>query len=119
MKNYRVTVNGTAYDVCVEEIVDGMSAAPVPQKSAPAPKAATPAPSSPTAGTKIVAPMPGNILDIKVAVGDTVKANQAVVILEAMKMENEIVSSVAGKVLAVNVSKGASVNTDDCLVVVG
>ena len=95
MKNYRITVNGNTYDVQVEEL--GASQAPVapaaPQASAPAatPAPATPAPapqaSAPAAtgeGEKVTAPMPGNILDIKVNVGDSVAANQVVVVLEAM-----------------------------------
>ncbi len=127
MKNYRITVNGNTYDVQVEEL--GASQAPVapaaPQASAPAATPATPAPapqaSAPAAtgeGEKVTAPMPGNILDIKVNVGDSVAANQVVVVLEAMKMENDIVTPVAGTVTAINVTKGQAVNSGDVLITV-
>lgn len=129
MKNYRITVNGNTYDVQVEEL--GASQAPVapatPQASAPVatPAPATPAPapqaSAPAAtgeGEKVTAPMPGNILDIKVNVGDSVAANQVVVVLEAMKMENDIVTPVAGTVTAINVTKGQAVNSGDVLITV-
>ena len=62
--------------------------------------------------------MPGNILDIKVNVGDSVSANQVVVVLEAMKMENDIVTPVAGTVTAINVTKGQAVNSGDVLITV-
>lgn len=139
MKKFNITVNGKSYEVDVEEI--GGSSAPSPvRKQAPAPtqpaapmaspevaKPATPAP-APTAapsaapvtgGEVISAPMPGTILDIKVNVGDHVANGAVLVILEAMKMENEIMTPVAGKVLSINVSKGASVNSGDVLVVIG
>lgn len=88
MKRYNITVNGKAYDVAVEEVGGSAAAAPV----AAAPVAAAPAAPAPAAapvadGTKVTAPMPGTILDIKVAVGDTVKSGQAICVLEAMKME--------------------------------
>ncbi|MFR5876753.1 MAG: biotin/lipoyl-containing protein, partial [Eubacterium sp.] len=97
MKNYTITVNGTPYSVTVEE---GTSAAPVaapaPVAAAPAPApAAAPAPKAATAAAGSVtvdAPMPGNILDVKVANGTAVKAGDVLVILEAMKMENDIVA---------------------------
>lgn len=131
MKNYRITVNGNTYDVAVEELAPGAasipapsasvsspaSSAPAPKAAAPAPKPAAPAPSA-QGGTKVVSPMPGNIYDIKVNVGDKVAANQVVIVLEAMKMENEIVTPVAGTVASVNVSKGASVNSGDVLVTI-
>ncbi len=129
MKNYRITVNGNTYDVQVEEL--GASQAPVapvaPQASAPAatPAPATPAPAPQASasaatgeGEKVTAPMPGNILDIKVNVGDSVAANQVVVVLEAMKMENDIVTPVAGTVTAINVTKGQAVNSGDVLITV-
>ena len=75
---------------------------------------------APAAGqTAVTAPMPGNILDIKVNVGDTVNADDVVIILEAMKMENEIFAPASGKVIAINTTKGASVNSGDCLLVIG
>lgn len=128
MKRFSVTVNGKAYDVAVEEIT---GAAPAPVAAAPAPVAAASAPapapaaaSAPAAapvagaGEKVQAPMPGTILDIKVAVGDTVSRGQTVVILEAMKMENDIVASCDGKITSILVSKGDTVNSDDVLVTI-
>ena len=123
MKRYNITVNGKAYDVAVEELDAGAAPAPVAAApvaaAAPAP-AAAPAAAAPVAdGTKITAPMPGTILDIKVAVGDSVKSGQAVCVLEAMKMENDVNSPVDGKVLSINTTKGSSVETGAVLVVVG
>ncbi|MCR5142593.1 MAG: biotin/lipoyl-binding protein [Ruminococcus sp.] len=121
MKRYNITVNGKAYDVAVEELEAG--AAPAPVAAAPAPAAAAPAPAAAAApvadGTKVSAPMPGTILDVKVSVGDTVSEGQAVAILEAMKMENDINSPCAGKVLSVNVNKGETVETGSIVCVIG
>lgn len=113
MRKFHVNVNGTPYEVEVEEIAAGAApAAPV--------QAATPAPAPVAAGaTSVTAPMPGNILDIKVKVGDMVEANTVVIMLEAMKMENEIFAGAAGKVIAINVTKGSTVNSGDVLVVIG
>lgn len=132
MKKFNITVNGKAYEVEVEEV--GGVASPV-QRTAPraaAPSAAAPsapapaapkaaAPSAPIAegGEKVVSPMPGTIFDIKVAVGDTVSQGDVLLILEAMKMENEIMAPTGGKVLSINTNKGASVNSGDVLVVIG
>lgn len=110
MRNYRVNVNGTEYEVAIEEI----SASEVKASSA-APKAA-PAPSAPAgAGEKVTAPMPGNILAINVSAGQTVKSGDVLMILEAMKMENEIMAPKAGKVTSVSVAKGSTVATGDVL----
>jgi biotin carboxyl carrier protein len=122
MKRFNITVNGKAYDVAVEEITDGsapvVAAAPV----AAAPKAAAPAPAPAAApageGEKVTAPMPGTILDVKVSVGDSVTKGQALMILEAMKMENEIVAPCDGKVTSVTVKKGDTVNSSDTLATV-
>lgn len=117
MKRYNITVNGKAYDVAVEE-VGGTASAPV----AAAPVAATPvaaAPATAVEGTKVSAPMPGTILDIKVNVGDTVKSGQALFVLEAMKMENDVNSPCDGKVLSISVSKSAAVETGTVLAVIG
>lgn len=118
MKRYNITVNGKAYDVAVEELDGG--AAPAPAAAAPA-HAAAPAPAAaPVAdGTKVNAPMPGTILEVKVAVGDTVEAGQALAVLEAMKMENDISSPCAGKVLSVNTTKGTAVETGTLICVIG
>ena len=95
MKNYTITVNGTAYQVTVEE---GFAGAAAP---APAPAAA------PSAGGQTVeAPMPGKILGIKAAAGTAVKRGQVILLLEAMKMENEIVAPQDGTVASVNVAVG-------------
>lgn len=118
MRKFLVNVNGTSYEVEVEEIAAGAAPAAAPVAAAPA---AAPAPvAAPAAGaTSVSAPMPGNILDVKVRVGDVVKEDTIVALLEAMKMENEIFAGVNGKVTAVNVAKGATVNAGDVLVVIG
>ena len=123
MKYYNITVNGVAYSVSVEETAAG--AAPVAAPAAPAapkapaapaaaPKAAAPAGSA--GAVTVKAPMPGNILDVKVAAGASGKAGDVRVILEAMKMENEIVAPQDGTVASVNVNKGDTVNSGDVLV---
>ena len=114
MKRYNITVNGKAYDVAVEEVGGSAAAAPVAAAPAPAPAAAPVAD-----GTKVTAPMPGTILDIKVAVGDTVKSGQAICVLEAMKMENDVNAPCDGKVLSVNTTKGSAVETGAVLAVIG
>ena len=106
MKKYRVNVNGTAYEVEIEEMNGAPAAAPV--AAAPA---AAPAPAASGAGESITSPMPGNILAVNVAAGDTVKKGQVLMILEAMKMENEIMAPHDGKVTAVAVTKGAAVES--------
>ena len=123
MRKFLVNVNGTSYEVEVEEIAAGAApaAASAPVAAAPA---AAPAPvaapvAAPAGAASVTAPMPGNILDVKVKVGDVVSENTVVVLLEAMKMENEIFAGVNGKVTAVNVAKGATVNSGDVLVVIG
>ena len=116
MKKYRVNVNGTVYEVDVDDI---SGAAPVAAPAA-AP-AATPvaAPvSAPAGGEQITSPMPGNILAVNVAAGDTVRKGQVLMILEAMKMENEIMCPCDGKVVSVNTSKGSSVESGTLLCVI-
>ncbi|GAB6106963.1 biotin/lipoyl-containing protein [Fusibacter bizertensis] len=133
MKKFNITVNGKSYEVDVEEVGGTMASAPVRRQETSIPTQATKqaaAPvSAPTAkaapvptvegGETINSPMPGTILDIKVSVGDMVANGAVLLILEAMKMENEIMAPVAGKVLSINVTKGASVNSGDVLVVIG
>lgn len=110
MKKYRVNVNGTVYEVELEEIT---GAAPAASVAAPA---AAPAPvAAPAGGEKVCAPMPGNILAVNVSNGSAVKKGDVLMILEAMKMENEIMAPRDGVVASVNVSKGATVNTGDLL----
>lgn len=113
MKKYRVNVNGTAYEVEIEEITGAVPPAPAPVAS-PAPVAA-PAPAD---GETITAPMPGNILAVNVAPGDAVKKGQVLMILEAMKMENEIMCPRDGKVVSVAAAKGAAVESGAPLCVI-
>jgi len=127
MKQYKVTVNGQSYDVSVEEVgaagvstarnvVPPLAAVAAPTAAAvqaPAPAAAY-APSARSISIK--APMPGTVMAFKVTVGQEVKRGDVLLILEAMKMENEIVAPQAGKVAALRVPVSASVNTGDSLV---
>lgn len=117
MKRFNITVNGKAYDVSVEELGAG-APAPAPVAAPAAPAAAAPAPAA-GAGEKVVAPMPGNILDVKVKAGDSVKEGDTLMILEAMKMENEILAPCAGTVNSVNVKKGDTVESGSLLAIVG
>ena len=110
MKKYKVSVNGTVYEIELEEMTGAApAAAPV---AAPAPAAA------PAGGEKVVAPMPGNILSVNVAAGDAVKRGQVLMVLEAMKMENEIMCPCDGRVASVNTSKGSTVETGTLLCVI-
>lgn len=108
MKTYKVNVNGTEYEVSVEEIKGG-----APSKAAPAKKAAPAA--APAGGETVKSPMPGTILSVNVAEGDTVKKGQVLMILEAMKMENEIMAPCDGKVTSVSTSKGSAVESGTVL----
>ena len=115
MKTYTITVNGNVYNVTVEE---GTTAGAPVQAAAPvsAPKAA-PAPAAAAAGSvKIEAPMSGKILGVKASVGQAVKKGDVVVVLEAMKMENEIVATQDGTVASVNCTVGQAVESGDVLV---
>ena len=107
MKNLIVTVNGVAYNVTVEEGTGAPVAAAAPV-AAPAAGAA--------GAVSVTAPMPGNILDVKVKAGDSVKAGDTLLILEAMKMENEISAPQDGTIASVNVRKGDVVNSGDLLI---
>jgi glutaconyl-CoA/methylmalonyl-CoA decarboxylase subunit gamma len=128
MKSYKITVNGQSYDVTVEEHGAATAVAPAaparaPQAAAAPAPAARPAPAAPAkagaGAAQVRAPMPGTLLSYKVAAGQAIKAGEVVLILEAMKMENEIVSPVDGVVAALCSSEGASVNTGDVLVELG
>lgn len=118
MKNYRITVNGTAYDVAVEEL--GAGAAPVAATPAPV-AAAAPAPAAPAApaaaagSIEVAAPMPGKILNVRASVGTAVKKGDVILILEAMKMENDVVAPEDGTVASINVSAGDAVEAGDVL----
>ena len=114
MKKYNVTVNGTVYEIELEELTGAAPAAAAPA-AAPAP---APASAAPAGGEQVTSPMPGNILAVNVAAGDTVKRGQVLMILEAMKMENEIMCPCDGKVVSVNTSKGATVESGTLLCVI-
>lgn len=111
MNKYKVNVNGTEYEVAIELIDEATAKAAAPA----APKAAAAAPAD---GQAVTAPMPGPILDVKVAQGATVKKGQVLMILEAMKMENEILAPCDGTVVSLNVSKGNTVDTGAVLCVI-
>ena len=120
MKKYNVTVNGTSYEITLE-VVD---AADIKTTSAPAPKttpseAPAPAPVSKANGETVNSPMPGTILSVNVQNGATVKKGDVLMVLEAMKMENEIMSPCDGTIVSVNVQNGASVETGTVLCVIG
>jgi len=122
MKKFNITVNGTAYDVEVEEVRAGGAAAPRAAAPAAAPAPAAPAAPAVTAAageTAVDAPMPGKIIEVKVSVGQAVKAGDTLLILEAMKMQNEIAAPVDGTVKAINCSAGQSVKVRESLVVLG
>ncbi len=126
MKTYNITVNGVTYIVDVEE-VGAVASAPI---AAPAPAAAPAAPAAApqaapkaapkaagkTGSTAIKAPMPGNIMKVNVKVGDSVKKGDVLVVLEAMKMENDVCAPADGVVASVEVNQGATVETDAVLV---
>ncbi|WP_341349677.1 biotin/lipoyl-containing protein [Clostridium hydrogeniformans] len=130
IKKYNITVNGCAYQVEVEEVKEFTEAVqPVVQKTVAAPatqKVVEPvketsvkeAPKAVAGGEKIECPMPGTILKVNISEGQTIKKGDVLFVLEAMKMENEIMSPVDGKVAQVAVQKGAAVNTSDLLAVI-
>jgi glutaconyl-CoA/methylmalonyl-CoA decarboxylase subunit gamma len=130
----RVTVNNEAYEVKVENYIEMISGggirrkipapAPIRAESAqPAvtvmPKVAAPVLTPATGGGAVTAPIPGLILDIMVNVGDTVSAGQVVATMEAMKMENNLMSNISGRVIEIRVRKGDQVATDDVIMMVG
>lgn len=131
MKKFNITVNGTAYEVEVEEVKAGGSApvarpaAPVAAAPAPAPAAASaPAPAAPAAAagageTAVEAPMPGKVIKVVAAAGTAVKSGDVVIILEAMKMQNEICAPCDGTVKAVNVSAGQTVTAGQAMAIIG
>ena len=125
MKKYTITVNGTAYEVEVEDMGGAAATAPAPKAApapaaAPAPKAAAPAPAAkPVAAgsATISAPMPGKVLEVKVKAGDAVKSGDVLMILEAMKMQNEIMAPADGTISDVRISAGQTVGTGDVMIV--
>lgn len=133
LRKFRVSVNGKEYIVEMEELgVANQPVAPVVQQApvvqAPTPQAAVQPAPTPVAqpasvqangpGVDVVSPMPGNIIDVLVKVGDVVEEQQTVAILEAMKMENELVAPKAGTVTAVNVTKGTAVDVAEVIVTI-
>ena len=143
MKNYKITINGNVYTATVEPMGAAtvqqapvapapapvaVAPAPMPAPVAPAPTPApapapAPVPSAPAppvtgSGTKVDSPMPGTVLKYLVDAGDNVTVNQVVAILEAMKMENEIVAPVAGKVTSIVAAAGSPVNAGDVLFII-
>jgi glutaconyl-CoA decarboxylase len=132
MKKFQVTVNGNTYEVEVADLGGAVAAPVAAPKAAPAPaaapKAAAPAPAPAAApaaapaiaeGETVEAPMPGKVFKVLKKVGDTVAEGDVVMILEAMKMENEITTGVAGTVKQIPVAEGQAVNPGDVLFVVG
>jgi glutaconyl-CoA decarboxylase len=129
-RSYRISVNGKSYDVVVEELgaAAGAPAVPTPPRaSAAAPAVSAPAPAAEPApkaavsagAATITAPMPGKIWKLHVREGDAIAENQLALVLEAMKMENEIFSPASGTVKQINCKEGDSVNTGDVLLVIG
>jgi biotin carboxyl carrier protein len=129
MRKFSITVNGQAFDVEVEEIGGAPVFAPAPAAAAPvftpaaAPVAPAPTPTAaaatPAAGEPVQSPMPGTILDVKVSVGQAVKKGDVLAVLEAMKMENEILAARDAVVAGISVAKGSTVNAGDTLVTLG
>ena len=114
MKKYNVTVNGTAYEITLQ-VVDAADVKAVPA-AAPA---TAPAPAPVAGGETVSSPMPGTILNVNVQNGAAVKQGDVLMILEAMKMENEIVAPCDGTIASVNVTKGSTVETGAVLCVIG
>ena len=117
MKNYTITVNGNVYNVTVEEgttagaapVVSAAKAAPAPKAAPAAPKAAAPAGAA--GSVSVSAPMPGKVVAVKAAVGQAVKKGDVILVLEAMKMENDIVAPQDGTIASINASTGDSVES--------
>ncbi|MCR2002757.1 biotin carboxyl carrier protein [Blautia caecimuris] len=110
MKSYTITVNGTAYEVTVEET--GSAAAP---KAAPAPAPKAAAPAAGAGAVKVTASVPGKVLKIVASAGQAVKAGDSIVILESMKMEIPVVAPQDGTVASIDTTEGASVENGDTL----
>lgn len=122
MKKFFVKVNGVGYDVEIEEVAGNGVQMPVQQTPAPAPAVAqkpVQAAPAPAAGEAVKAPLPGTVLDIRVSAGQSVKSGDIMLVLEAMKMENEIPAPADGVVSAISVKKGDTVETDTLLCMIG
>ena len=112
MKTYTITVNGNTYNVTVQE---GTAAAPVVQAAAPVAAAPAPAAAPAAGGIKVEAPMSGKILAVKASAGQAVAKGDVLMVLEAMKMENDIVAPEAGTVASINAAAGQAVESGDVL----
>ena len=117
MKKYNVTVNGTSYEITLE-VVDAADVKATPAAPAPAAAPVAAPAAAPAGGETVNAPLPGNILAVNVQNGATVKKGDVLMVLEAMKMENEITSPCDGTVASVNVTKGSAVETGAVLCVI-
>ena len=115
MKKYKVNVNGSVYEITLE-VLDG---APAAAPAAPAAAPAAPAAAAPAGGEKVSSPMPGTILSVNVQNGSAVKKGDVLMVLEAMKMENEIMAPCDGTITSVNTSKGSTVESGTLLCVIG
>lgn len=133
MRRFIISVNGKSYDVAVDEVAAGSVpvatpvnapapvAAPAAPAAAPVEEAPAPAPQAPidmANGEQVTAPMPGTILEVRAQVGDKVNAGDVLFILEAMKLENDLLATVSGTIASLNASKGDMVNAGDVLVVI-
>ena len=121
MKKYNITVNGTTYEVIVEEVgsvtsAPANTATPHTPVTVPTPKATAPKPSATAGSRSVSAPMPGTILNVKVSVGQAIKKGDIICVLEAMKMENDIPSPQDGVVASINVQNGSNVNANDVII---
>ena len=119
MKNYNITVNGKTYSVQVEEVNEGGAVTPVVTNIAPVKPVSKEEPkavAAPAGAESVKSPMPGNIVKINVKPGDSVKKGQVLLVLEAMKMENDITAPRDCTIASVNVSQGSQVNSGDTLV---
>lgn len=117
MRNFVVTIDGKRYDVSVEEVVNGVDVTPVVTNIAPAPKASAPQSSANVQGTKLEAPMPGMIKAYKVSEGASVKKGDVVLVLEAMKMDNDITAPCDG-VVSFKAQVGSNVETGAVMAVI-
>ena len=117
MRKFKVNVNGVAYNVEVAE--EGVVAVAAPVAAAPAPVAAAPAPVAAAGDTTMTAPMPGSVSKIVAKEGQTVKKGDVIIMLEAMKMQNEMASPVAGTVKSINVAVGESVKPGQIMAIIG
>lgn len=125
MKRFLIKINGKTYDAEVEVIGASAAAPAVAPASAAAPKAAAPTPAAPAAAPKagdpanVTSPLPGTVLRLVKNAGDTVAAGEVVMIVESMKMENEVVAPEAGRIASIAVAAGSAINTGDLLFTLG